>query len=198
MKQLIIKIVLAIAIIILGYFVIDSIRKPVKFDKEKVRRERVIIERLKDIRAAQLLYKSVNDAYAASWDTLINFLDSVEIPIVKMMPDPDDTTFTKTINDTIGFINAADSLFKGKYELAQIRYIPFSEGDIFEIDAGEIEKGKVKVKVFEVSSLYEQILKGMDEQLIINLIAKRKQLELFPGLKVGSMIEPSTDGNWEY
>ncbi len=198
MKQLIIKIVLAIIIVVLAYLVIQSVSKPVKFNKEKEKREAVVINRLKDIRSAQLLFKNVNDGYAPTWDSMINFLNTVEIPIVKIMPDPDDTTFTKTINDTIGYINAADSLFKGKMAVEDIKYIPFSEGEIFRIDAGEITKGAVKVNVFEVSCLYTQFLKGMDGQLIINLVATRKQLEQFPGLKVGSMEEPSTDGNWEY
>ncbi|MCF8386314.1 MAG: hypothetical protein K9G58_08495 [Bacteroidales bacterium] len=198
MKQLIIKIVLAIVIVVLVYLVVQSVSKPVKFNKEKERRENVVINRLKDIRSAQLLFKNYYDGYAPTWDTMISFLETAEIPIVKIMPDPEDTTFTKTINDTIGYINAADSLFKGNIAVEEIKYIPFSDGEIFEINAGKIEKGSVKVNVFEVSCLYEQFLKGLEEQLIVNLVATRKQLDKFPGLKVGSMEEPSTDGNWEY
>jgi hypothetical protein len=40
-------------------------------------------------------------------------------------------------------------------------------------------------------------LEGLDEQSVTNLIAAREQLERFPGIKVGSMTEASTDGNWE-
>lgn len=198
MKQLIIKIVLAIVIVVLGYLVVDSIRKPVKFNKQKTKREKVVIDRLKDIRDAQVMFKSIEGHYAANWDTLIDFLETAEIPIVKIMPDPEDTTFTKTINDTIGYIKAADSLFKKNFNVEQIKMIPYSDGKVFNLDAGTIEKGKVEVKVFEVSAPYDQILAGLDKQLVINLIATRKQLEKYPGLKVGSMEEPSTDGNWEY
>ena len=63
--------------------------------------------------------------------------------------------------------------------------------------AGVIKKGGVKVNVFEVKAPYSEILKGMDEQLVINLIASRKEIKKYPGLKVGSMEDPSTDGNWE-
>ena len=198
MKQLIIKIVLAIVIVVLGYLVVDSIRKPVKFNKQKTKREKVVIDRLKDIRDAQVMFKSIEGHYAANWDTLIDFLETAEIPIVKIMPDPEDTTFTKTINDTIGYINAADSLFKKNFNVEQIKMIPYSDGKVFNLDAGTIEKGKVEVKVFEVSAPYDQILTGLDNQLVINLVATRKQLDKYPGLKVGSMEEPSTDGNWEY
>jgi hypothetical protein len=198
MKQLILKIVLTIIIIVLGYLVIESIGRPVKFDKEKKSREEMVINKLKDIRSAQMLFKSINNGYCPTWDSLIGFLETAQIPIVKIMPDPTDTTFTKTINDTIGYIAASDSLIKGKYKVQDLKLIPFTQGEIFEINAGDIEKGKVKVYVFEVSALYNQFLTGLNEQLIINLIASREQLEQFPGLKVGTMLEPSIDGNWEY
>jgi hypothetical protein len=37
----------------------------------------------------------------------------------------------------------------------------------------------------------------LDKQLVINLIASQTEIKKYPGLKVGSMTEPSTDGNWE-
>ncbi len=51
--------------------------------------------------------------------------------------------------------------------------------------------------VFEATANYNDILKGLEEQMIVNLIKARKDIDKFPGLKVGSMMEPSTDGNWE-
>jgi hypothetical protein len=48
-----------------------------------------------------------------------------------------------------------------------------------------------------VRAHYREYLKGMDKQLIINLIKSKEDIERYPGLKVGSMEEPSTDGNWE-
>ena len=63
---------------------------------------------------------------------------------------------------------------------------------------GIIEINKVRVPVFEVSAEYIHFLLGMDEQLILNLIKKQNEFERFPGLKVGSITEASTDGNWEF
>jgi len=65
------------------------------------------------------------------------------------------------------------------------------------MDAGVIDKSGVKVNVFEASAHYNLFLKGMDKQSVINLIAGKEQIERYPGLKVGSMTEASTDGNWE-
>jgi hypothetical protein len=138
------------------------------------------------------------DEYASDFDTLLAFLREGEIPIVKKVPDPNDTTFTKTINDTIGYISVADSLYGRRvhFILDSLPFIPMT-GKMYELHAGEIERGGLNVHVFEAKAPYKDILKGLDYQMIINLIKAREDIDKYPGLKVGSMIEPSTDGNWE-
>jgi hypothetical protein len=198
MKRILIQVVLLVIIVFLGYFVYQSIMEPVHFDKEKRAREKVVIEKLKDIRTSQLVYKRVNGSYADNFDSLVAFLSVAEIPIVKMVADPEDTTFTKTINDTVGYIKVSDSLFSRKnYKLNQLSIIPFSGGELFEMNADTIERGGVDVHVFLAQAPYTAYLKGMDKQTIINIIAKREDIDKYPGLKVGSLTEPSTDGNWE-
>jgi len=198
MKKIIIQVVLLIVIVFLGYFVYQSIMEPVHFNDEKKTRENVVIGKLKDIRTSQFVYKRVNGSYADNFDSLVAFLATAEIPIVKMVADPEDTTFTKTINDTVGYIKVADSLFSRKhYKLEQLGLIPYSDGEMFEMNSDTIERGGVKVHVFLAQAPYTAYLKGMDNQTIINIIAKREDIDRFPGLKVGSLTEPSTDGNWE-
>jgi hypothetical protein len=65
------------------------------------------------------------------------------------------------------------------------------------MEAGIIEKGGVDVNVFEAKVHYKVFLEGLNRQMVVNLIAGREQIEKYPGLKVGSMEEASTDGNWE-
>ncbi|MBE9481699.1 MAG: hypothetical protein IMY69_08405, partial [Bacteroidetes bacterium] len=89
-----IKIVLAIIIIFLGYRVYRSIKTPVEFKRDKEYRELQVIQRLKDIRTTQMIYRAINNKYTASFDTLIEFSHIGDIPIVKIIPDPEDTTFT--------------------------------------------------------------------------------------------------------
>ncbi|MDD3151621.1 MAG: hypothetical protein PHE45_01810 [Bacteroidales bacterium] len=119
--------------------------------------------------------------------------------VVKMIPDPEDTTFRKSILDTIGFINVYDTLFSSRedFKLENIKYIPHSGGQEFKLEAGHIEKSKILIPVFQASALNTQILKGMDEQTIYNEDTKLTVNDRFPGLTVGSMEEASTDGNWE-
>jgi hypothetical protein len=199
MVQNIIKILLLVVIIVLAYLVVESIMGPVRFNKSVNHRSEAVIQNLKDIRLAEMTYKAIHGNYMADFDTLIDFLKNGEIPVVKMLPDPNDTTFSKTIRDTIGFIPVIDSLFNDRHNFVveNLKYVPFTENDLFDLEAGVIEKGGVEVNVFEVSVHYNKILKGLDEQMVLNLIASKEQLERYPGLKVGSMTEASTDGNWE-
>jgi hypothetical protein len=195
----VIQFVLFIIIVVLGYLVYDSIMEPVRLNQEKSKREAVVVQRLKDLRSAELIYKQLNGKYTDKWDSLVMFIDTAEIPVVKMVPDPTDTTFTRTINDTVGYVRVYDSLFhhKGTTNLKEFMIAPFSGGDTIELHAGSIDRGGVTVQVFEAKIPYEIYLKGMDNQYIINLTAGKKDIDLYPGIKVGSMTEPSTDGNWE-
>lgn len=199
-KLTIINIVLALLAILFAYLVFNSIRQPVVFENTKKDREQKVVQNLKDIRSSQGLFKENYNKYTASFDTLIEFIRTGELPVVNIIPDPNDTTFTKTINDTVGYIKVLDSLFGNRpnFNVELLRYIPFSEPkQEFEIQAGYIMRGGMKVPVFEVKAHYNSYLKGLDSQRIRNEAKQREDLNKYPGLKVGSMTEPSTDGNWE-
>ena len=198
MKKVVLQLALFIVIVLIGFFVYQSIMEPVEFRKEQRKREVIVVNKLIDIRNSQVIYRQLVGSYSNNFDSLQAFLADAEIPIVKMIPDPLDTTFTKTINDTVGYIKVSDSLFRGKsYTLNQLSFIPFSDGEKFKMDADTIERGGVKVHVFEAKAPYKAYLKGMDEQTVINIIAKQEDIERYAGLKLGSLVEPTTDGNWE-
>ncbi|MBQ5856921.1 MAG: hypothetical protein IIW55_06390 [Bacteroidales bacterium] len=199
-KLTIINIALVIAAIFLAYMVYHSISQPVIFENTKTERELKVVQNLKDIRSSQGLFKENYNRYTASFDTLIEFIRTGELPVVNIIPDPNDTTFTKTINDTVGYIKVLDSLFSTRqnFNVESLRYIPFSEPQQeFEIQAGYITRGGMKVPVFEVKAPYNTYLNGLDKQRIRNATAEREDLNKYPGMKVGSMTEPLTDGNWE-
>ena len=199
-KLTIINIALALLAILFGYLVYDSIRQPVVFTNTKTEREIKVVQNLKDIRSTQGLFKENYNRYTANFDSLIEFIKVGELPVVNIIPDPNDTTFTKTINDTVGYVKVLDSLFKDRvnFDVNNLRYIPFSEPrQEFEIQAGYITRGGMKVPVFEVKAHYNTYLQGLDRQRVRNEAAQREQVNKYPGMKVGSMTEPSIDGNWE-
>jgi hypothetical protein len=198
-KYTVIKVVLSIIIIVLAYLIYESIMRPVRFNAATKARETKVIQRLVDLRTSQQFYKREYNRYTASFDTLINFLTTGEIPVVRMVPDPTDTTFTRSIKDTLGFVKVADSLFSKRvnFVLDSLRYIPFASSKEFEMAAGQIDRSGLKVGVYEIKAHYSTFLNGLDRQLVTNLIKSREDIDKYPGLKVGSMDEPSTDGNWE-
>lgn len=198
MNSNLIKIILAAVIIVLGLLIYRSINKPVKFENNLQARSNVIVGKLKDIRTAQKLFRNQYGHYTSSFDSLKAFVKIGKIPEVNVIPDPSDTTFTRTISDTIGYISIFDSIFaKKNYPLEKLNEVPYSEGDLFSIMAGKINKGGVEVAVFEVSVRMETYTKNLDKQLVINRVKELEDKSKFPGLKVGSMTEASTDGNWE-
>ncbi len=199
LKYTVVKIVLAVIIIVLAYMIYESIMRPVRFNAATSAREDKVIQRLIDLRTSQMFYKREHNRYTASFDTLLSFLTKGEIPVVKIIPDPNDTTFSKTISDTLGYVKVADSLFQNRpmFIIDSIRYIPYSNGVQFELAAGSIDRGGIKVSVYEIKAQYTTFLKGLDRQLVTNLIKSKEDIDRYPGLKVGSMEEPSTDGNWE-
>jgi hypothetical protein len=195
----VIKIVLLVVIIVLAFLVVESVMRPVRFNKEVTKRSNDVIQQLKDIRTAQMAFRTIHGSYTNSFDTLITFLHEGLIPVVRMVPDPEDTTYTRTIRDTIDFIPVVDSLYRGRqnFRVEKLRTIRFSDNEEFTMDAGTIDRGGVSVNVFEASAHYNSFLQDLNRQMVINLIAAREQLERFPGLKVGSMIDATLDGNWE-
>lgn len=200
MKKGIVQIALVVVILILAYLIYESVMEPVRYNQERNRRREIVINKLKDIRVAQLNYRNVNGEYANTWEKLTDFLINGQLPMVKKISTLPDSLSEISEAEAIkrGFIkidtsyrNALDSLFgrRKDFSVENISVIPFSDGEKFSIAAGEIEKGQVKVKVFEVIAPNETFLKGLKEEMI--------KKEDKPALVLGSMTEASQDGNWE-
>jgi len=200
MKKGILQIALVIVIIILAYLIYESIMEPVRYNQERNRRREIVINKLKDIRTVQLNYRNVNGEYAGTWEKLTDFLINGKLPMVKKISTLPDSLSEISEAEAIkrgfikldtNYVNALDSLFghRNNFSIENLSIIPFSDSKKFKLSAGEIEKGQVKVKVFEVVALNETFLKGLDEDMI--------KKEEKPALVLGSMTEASQDGNWE-
>lgn len=199
---IIIKIVLLGAIIALGYFIIIGINKPIDFEDARVKRFDLTISRLKDIRTAQVAYKEVTGYYTPDFDTLINFIKTEDIRVVRAIGFvPDTLTEAQALKlniisrDTF-YVPIIDSLFKHiKYPIDSIRYLPVGTRSEFILDTNAVMTGSnVMVKVFQCYALYNDVLDGLDKQYIINYRALKKDT----CLRVGSLIEANNNaGNWE-
>lgn len=208
--KIVFQILLPVAIFVLAYFIYKGIETPIEFDKQKAVRYEKVVHKLIDIRNAQVAYRQVNGKYTDNFDTLIYFVKNDSLSIIRAIGSLSDSLIEAGWTEEMGIkkgiiireatkIAVKDSLFKNNYPIDSLRYIPYSNGVEFEMAAGEIETGsKVIVKVFEAKAPFRVWLKGLDHQLIINLIDARKVNDLYEGLKVGSMVEANNNaGNWE-
>ena len=97
-------------------------------------------------------------------------------------------------------IAVKDTLFNGRpdFHIDSLLYIPFSGKQRVETDAIVKTVSGVQVPLFEARMPWKALLKGMDNQLRINLDAECRDQNRYEGLQVGSVNQPNNNaGNWE-
>ncbi len=210
--NIVVRVLLILAIIVLGYLLVDSIMNPIRFNRERDTREDAIKERLIDIRTAQVAYKSKYGRYTASFDTLINFVKTDSFPLIYKEGAITDEMIEEwgrraeiealrrglIVRDT-SYTTVLDSIFSPGFPVDSLRYVPFCDDTEFKMQSDIVETGsRVMVEVFEASVLNDVFLQGLDRQLIINYNALREKITGFPGMRVGNIVEPNNNaGNWE-
>lgn len=207
----VIQIVLIAVAIFLAFLIFRSIEKPVEFEKTKEIRYKATVERLKDIRKAQLAFKDVNGRFTGSWDTLISFVKNDSLPMIRrigMLTDSmidagwtEDVAIKKgrIIRDTL-WVSVKDTLFGRSYPVDHLKLVPVKDTVAeFHLGATVLTTGSgIKVPVFEAKAHNNTILNNLDRQLVINLNDKSRTNDRYPGLKVGSLTETNNNaGNWE-
>ena len=233
LKKVLIYLIFPLAIIGLAYMIVESVMEPVRFNSEKDARAKVAIQRLKDIRTLQNAFKTEYGRFTASFDTLKSFYTDSSMKVVMQLGSADDSLAVDNTErlkkrypritpeqmlerykkgERLVFrieneIPVRDTLFKGRedFELDSLAFVPFSHGDSIKMAAVVKTVSGVKVPLFEASLTYKSLLKGMDNQLRINLDASEKEINEkkygtvdFSGLKVGSITAPNNNaGNWE-
>jgi hypothetical protein len=204
----ILNILLWILIVFLGYLTFDSVYGEIKFNQLKEKRYAVVIESLKDIRDAQLAHRTVTGKFSNNFDELVKFVDTAKFTITQRKDSTIlDEEMTKrfggvetfkdiVVIDTLGFVPVKDSLFGADTRYKTMMNVPIGkEGAKFELKAGKL--ADEDIAVFEASVDKEIILYDQDK----NLVNKEKQVVSVDGvngptLKVGSMDEVNTNGNW--
>ena len=84
------------------------------------------------------------------------------------------------------------------YLMILMKYIPFSGKDTVQMESTVKMVSGVPVPLFEARVPWKSLLKGMNNQLRINLDAESRDLNRYEGLQVGSISAPNNNaGNWE-
>ena len=225
LKKVLTYLILPACIAGLTYALVASIMEPVHFEKHREYRKGIAVQRLKDIRELQVAYKNVNGKYTADVDSLIMFYKDGKMKVVMQIGSQDDSVAvanTKALKkrkprikpeEMLKLYNEGQSLvFKSENEVAvkdtlfndrenfivdSLAFIPFCGDSI--IMASTVKKvSGVNVPLFEASMPYKSLLKGLNNQLRINLDAQCEDQGKYKGLQVGSISAPNNNaGNWE-
>lgn len=193
--------------IILVFQIYNSIDAPIEFNKIKNERYQKVIERLKDIRNAQVAFKSVNGIYSDNFDSLVNFIETGQFTIIEKR----DSSYMQydrvyridmlrevIVVDTLGFVSVKDSLFKNDNRYKDLALVPIDGIDEkFSIKADIIDKNGYNVPVFEVKVSKDIILFDQNKDL---LMQEKETVSVDgvngPALVLGSLEDVSTNGNW--
>lgn len=197
-------------IAILGYQTFMSIYEPIQFNKVKKKRYAEVIERLVDIRDAQLAHRQVTGSFAPNFENLIRFVDSAQFTITQRRDstilDEEATkryggveTFKDIIIvDTLDYVSVKDSLFKGSDRYMTMMNVPNTSDKKVEMQSGFIgEEGDIKIPVFEAKVMKRVILHDQDK----DLLSQENEVVSVDGvngdaIRVGSLEEVNTSGNW--
>ncbi len=204
--KLILQAVLWILSIFFAYKIYDSINGPIKFNQIKNERYADVIDRLKEIRTAQIAHKDVKGFYANNFDSLIKFIDNGIFTLIEKR-DSSYLEYDRTyridmlreiiVIDTLGFVPVKDSLFK-TVNYNDFEKVPVDGVDAkFNLKAQIIDKNGYKVPVFEVKVAKDIILYDQNNDLV------KQENETVsvdgvngPEIILGSLSNVSTNGNW--
>jgi hypothetical protein len=141
--------IFAVAIIVMTYYIIESIRRPVNFQNTWAARKVAVHKQLEDIVELQKMYKILHEdtAYANNFDEMLSTFLSDSFSILKIEGDPYDTLKKA---DTIRIRFAAkDSMFS---YLARIEYLKKDEFSKNKDDKAYVEN-KVKEYINKMSEV---------------------------------------------
>lgn len=203
------KILLAVAVVLLAYMCYRSIMGPIEFRDERDRRENLIKARLIDIRKAQIEYKNIHKVHAANFDELSKFLKDEKLPFLikegvltdeqleKGMTEKEAVKKGLIRRDTV-WVTAVDTLFGKGYNVDDLRNVPGANVQ-FTMDTATLTSGSgYTVKVFQCGVLYDDYLGDLNKQEVYNLKDKASKMGKYAGLRVGSVEEINNNaGNWE-
>lgn len=204
--QIIVAIMVAIGAGIFAYMDVDVIRSELRENRKIEKVSKHTIQRLKDIRKAQIAFNREHGKYTDNFDTLLDFLKNGEISLVKRLGSLPDSVPSEEMARELGLISEMpegmtdeDVINKGLIVrdtvMVQVMGYVFNESD------ANSRKTKLYVDSlpyvpfanhkFEMATA--QIEAGGVEQHVFQVIDPKPYAKQF---KVGSLTEASTSGNW--
>ncbi|MBR5696984.1 MAG: hypothetical protein IKX43_12255 [Paludibacteraceae bacterium] len=219
----VLKALLIVASVLLAYMCYRSVMNPIEFEEQKAVRDKAVIEKLINIRKAQIAYNEANMKYADKMSDLINFINTGVIPKVAKKGELTDEQLKAGLTEEIAinltaedaakygitnydsfmtnfrrdtnYVNVKSSIFGEGFNTDTFDVVPFTNKQAkFDLKSTMfLTKSNVEVPLFEASVPYDVYLNGLNKQEIINLNEKAKTLGKFAGLKVGDISSPNNN-----
>lgn len=215
--KLLVSVLLWLVCGFLAYLIYASIMKPIDFEKTKNQRYEAAVQKMLDIKKAEMGYKTVHKEFAGSFDELVNFIENDKFAIVsrkdtaiidheknKAFGIITDATgkggFFKDIVviDTLGFVSAKDSLFKDSDRYKRLNVVKVGTVEVpVKLEANAIVRNDMKVPVFRAEIDKNALLADLDQELVQqeNKVESIDQIN-GPSIILGSLEEATTTGNW--
>lgn len=188
--------------------IFQSINDPIKFNKVKNQRYADVIDRLKDIRLAQIAYKDVKGKFSNNFDSLIKFVDNGIFTITQQRDSSYyqyspiyriDILQEVIIIDTLGFVPVKDSLFGKSQRYKEIARVPVDGiEETYKLESKIIDKNGFKVPVFEVKVAKNVVLYDYQDSYLLQKEEQTVSVDGVNGSEIilGSLTDVSTNGNW--
>lgn len=220
-----INLILGLCAVMLIWLCYESIMAPIHFNEEKEMREAAVKARLILIKNVEEQYRQQHHGeFCDSFHVLIDFIKTARIPMVSKVGELTDDQMAKGLTEAKAaaivqsgdaaaiaanglqdfrrdttWIVLADTLLGKDFVADSIQYIPFSNGDKFELEKTiHVGRSGVTQNVMECCAPYDSYLKGMNRREVFNLIDMAEKQGRYPGLKIGDLTTPNNNaGNWE-
>jgi hypothetical protein len=213
----VLSVVLLVITLVFAYLIYQSIQAPIEFDKLKQKRFQIAVNKMLDIKAVELAYKTVKGKYTDNVDSLIYFIEHENFIILErkdtsVIDVERNQAYRLTVDEKgtggyfkdvvvtkeLGRVSIKDSLFKGSDRYKTLTTVKV--GDIeskIDLKAGTIERDDMKINVFEAKLEKAKLFTDQDP----TLVEKEKKVVSVEGINgefilLGSMEEVSTSGNW--
>ncbi len=105
----------------LGYYLYSGVQSTIDDRKLIETKEMAIIEKLKLIREAEIVFQEVNGRYTSNWDSLINFIKNGKVAIIERKEEIVQKAYggeeVIVHIDTLGFTPARERIFKETFNV---------------------------------------------------------------------------------
>ncbi|MBR4814257.1 MAG: hypothetical protein IKZ67_02210 [Paludibacteraceae bacterium] len=219
----VLKALLIVASVLLAYMCYRSVMNPIEFDEAKEARDKEVIEKLINIRKAEIAYCEAKGTYTNNMADLIDFINTGVIPKVAKKGEltdeqmkaglteeialaltPEDAakygianydSFMTNFRRDTNYVSVKSSVFGDNFDASDFDIVPNTNKQAkFDLQSKMfLTKSNVEVPLFEASVPYDVYLNGLNRQEIVNLNEKAKTLKKFAGLKVGDISSPNNN-----